>query len=443
MEYISRSCDGPLSAWKEDQARKVLLIRGARQVGKTWAVRNLAASFPSYLEVNFLQNPEINSFFEAPPRDPLTIIEKLGAYFGKSVRPGETLLFLDEIQSCPAAIEALRFFAEKLPKLHLIAAGSLLEFSLAKLPSFGVGRITSLFMHPLSFYEFLTALKLKGLVDLVRTSTPAKPIDAVLHAKILDHLKTYMIIGGLPEIVATYIRARDLNSCSQMLGSLLVSYEDDFVKYRDRANTRMLRDVLRSVAQQVGQKFMYSRVASEEPTHGFKEALALLERAGLIHKVYHSHANGIPLGAESDLRRFKTLPLDIGIYNRLLGLDLRKLVAIDPAKLITAGSAAELLVGQELIAHGDPFVRPDLFYWHRQSPSSNAEVDYLIQNEQNILPIEVKAGTKGQMQSLHRFMEEKGSTKGIRVSSENFGSYGQILVVPLYAVAEIPRLLAE
>jgi predicted AAA+ superfamily ATPase len=418
----------------------VLLLRGARQVGKTYSVRQLAKGFTTSIEVNFLEAPEVSQFFSTGSLAPDKIIEKLEVYYGVSLKAGESLLFLDEIQECPEALTALRFFQEKQSSLHVIAAGSLLEFSLSEIPSFGVGRIESLFMYPLSFEEFLGALGQQKLALAIRGASPFNPLDSTLHAKATDLFKTYTIIGGLPAIVQSYCEDRDINLCMSQIESILLSYEDDFAKYKTRISPLKLRETLRAVAQQAGTKFVYSRINPASSSSGYDQALGLLQLAGLVYKVPRCSANGIPIGAEIDAKSFKTIPFDISIYHRLLGLKISDIVLDSEVSFVNRGALAEVACGTELIAHSSPRHRPELYYWSREQRSSNAEIDYLIQQNDALLPIEVKAGTKGKMQSLYLFLTEKKGSRGVRCSMENYTHYkaphevAQVEVVPLYGV---------
>ncbi|MCK5809357.1 AAA family ATPase [bacterium] len=432
---MRRIVDKTLSEWKESGNRKVLLLRGARQVGKTYSVRQFAKSFNSFVEVNFEEHQRIHSFFEQS-LTPQKIIEKLSLFFQQSIIPGETLLFFDEIQAAPNAIRSLRFFHEKMPELHLVAAGSLLEFALSEIPSYGVGRIESRFMYPLSFLEFLDANGADGLVALIKDSKLSIPIDSLLHDKIIDYLKIYHLIGGLPDVVDRFVATGDLIECQNVLDALLLTYTDDFAKYREKIAPEKLLEVFKSIAEQSGGKFKYTSISTERSVE-YKQALDLFVMAGIAYKVYHTSAQGVPLGAHIKTNRFKVVLFDTGVYQRLLKLNLSAYAVSNYEDLLNRGSLAELFACNELIASGNTRNRPEIFYWHREKRGSNAEIDYVIERNGEILPIEVKAGTKGQMQSLYLFLEERKILRGYRVSGENFGKYGNIIVIPAYAVGNL------
>ncbi|MCX6557619.1 MAG: ATP-binding protein [Candidatus Aminicenantes bacterium] len=419
--------------WKQDPKRKILLLRGARQVGKTYSIRELGKTFSSFVEVNFEENPEIKPFFEKS-LNPLEIIEKLAIYFGKAIVPGESLLFFDEIQACPEALKSLRFFYEKIPELHVAAAGSLLELAIADLPSFGVGRIESLFMYPLTFAEFMAAAGDQQLNSLIAKASPENPLDNIIHEKILAKLKIFQIIGGMPEVVKDYLETKDFNRCQKKLDNLVTSWVDDFAKYKKRSPVLRLQEVFKAIVFQTGNKFKYSSIANGR-TELYKDALELLIKAGLAYKVCHTSARGLPLGAQINEKKFKVLIVDSGIFQRILGLNLSEYIASDLQQLINKGHLAELFAGLELIKSASPYSYPELYYWHREQRSSNAEVDFVIQGKKGVVPLEVKSGTKGQMQSLYIFLKERNLSKGVRISAEKFSHHGKITTIPLYAAS--------
>ena len=357
------------------------------------------------------------------------------------VIPGKTLLFFDEIQSCIPAISSLRFFYEKLPSLHLIAAGSLLEFALEALPSFGVGRVRTLFMYPFSFDEFLIAINETDLQEIKRKSSAVKPVNEVLHKKLISLLKRFLVLGGMPEVVAQYSQTQNITACRLIINDLLVSLKSDFTKYRKRVPPSRLSEVFNSVARQTGGKFVYANSSADSNHNQIKEALELLIMAGLVIPVTHSSANGIPLGIESNEKKRKMLIFDTGIFLHLLGLEISDVLFSDDFNLVNKGSLAELFAGLEIVKSESCFSQPQLFYWQREALNSNAEIDYLVQSGDLVIPVEVKAGTKGSMQSMFLFLEEKHRPWGIRASLENFSSYDKIRVCPLYALRENVKLL--
>ncbi len=431
---MKRSIYTHLEKWSSSSDRKVLLLRGARQVGKTYAVRHFSRTFDSFLEVNFEESQEIAPFFDGS-LNPDGIVQKLENYFGTKIVPGKTLLFFDEIQACPNALRSLRFFYEKIPHLHVVACGSMLEFALENIPSHGVGRITSLFMFPMTFCEFLQAMGEETLWNEIKNSSVSVPLAAPFHIRLVEHLKTYMTIGGMPETVKKFVKTGNIELCQNVLNDLLRTFKDDFSKYNKRVPTSRLNDVFESIVFQAGNKFKYSKVCHDVESKSIKSALDLLVLAGLAYRIYHSDARGLPLGAQINPKRFKTVLLDIGLHQRVLGLDLTQIMVTNDFDVINKGAIAEAFVAQEIRGGSDPSNPRNIYYWHREARQSNAEVDYVIQHGSDVLPVEVKSGGRGSMQSMHMFVKERSINTAIRTSLENFGTINNIDIVPLYALA--------
>lgn len=423
--------------WRKDEARKVLLLRGARQVGKTFVARELGQTFPYFVEVNFERDIDVGLFFEQN-FDPERICSNLSAYYGLPIIDEQTLLFFDEIQACPKAIQALRFFYESKPYLHVLAAGSLLEFALADLSSFGVGRVRSLFMYPMSFDEFLIAQDEDMLVNLKKQASPQNPLNMAFHNKLSDYLKKFLLTGGMPDVVKRYIGNNgNINAVQQALADITISLYDDFVKYKKRSPVLRLREVFDSTIKQTGGKFIYAKAGELSNIAQAKEALDLFEMAGIVHKVYHSSGQGLPLGANANHKIFKVLLLDTGILQQNSGLKLSELLLAQNTELLNKGRIAELFAGLEMLKYEKPENKTQLYYWHREKRGSSAEVDYIYNQKGIIIPIEVKSGSSGKMQSLHKFIAETNSPKGIRLSLENFASFDKIEVIPLYAISNL------
>jgi len=435
MNELKRSISHYLERWQTSSSRKALIIRGARQVGKTYSVRKLGKHFDHFLEINFEDYKKIHHLFDTD-MDVTKIIQTLAVQFNVPVIPQKTLVFFDEIQACPNAIRSLRYFYEKLPNLHIIAAGSLLEFAFEEIPTFGVGRIQSVFMYPLTFHEFLEAMH-PALPPIIEKSYFNNPLPGNLHAIAINHYKSYQIIGGMPEVVAEFVNSGDYMKCSELLDNLIQSFQSDFAKYRKHVPMGTLRNIFHSIAQQAGGKFTYQHAAPELDIKTIKPALDLILLAGLAYKVPHTSAAGLPLGGQINPRKFKILPFDSGIHQRLLGLNLGEYLLQDHIQMVNKGSLAEITVGIQLLHYQSPISQAQLYYWHRESKSSNAEIDYVIQQQDSIVPVEVKAGTKGQMQSMFLFLKEKKLSRGIRLSLENFGQVDSIDIIPLYAIKSV------
>jgi hypothetical protein len=434
--YLNRHIDNILNNWRKSKERKPLILRGARQVGKSSAVRNLAKNFEFFIEINFEEKPEVNELFKRSI-SPEYLCESLSVYYGIPIIPGKTLLFFDEIQLSIPAISSLRYFYEKMPDLHLIAAGSLLEFALQELPSYGVGRVRSVFMYPFSFDEFLMAINETDLISLKRKADSNNPLPEIFHQKLIDYFKKYLMIGGMPEVVSKYVNNHSINEIQYILDDLLTSLKADFSKYKKRVPSMRIVKVLEAVALQTGRKFVYQNANIEANLMQIKEAVDLLIMSGLIIPVTHSSANGIPLGAESNPKKRKFFIFDTGLYQRICNLNLSEIVLENDFNSINKGAIAEQFVGLELIKYADPFHQENLYYWHRETSSSNAEIDFIIQKQNEIIPIEVKSSGKGSMQSMYQFLKDKKRNKGIRISLENFSKINEIQIIPLYAVSNL------
>ncbi|GHT56657.1 ATPase [Bacteroidia bacterium] len=434
--YINRLIDKRLHDWANAKNRKPLLLRGARQVGKSSSVRHLAENFENLVEINFEKQKAAATAFE-DDLIPTEICNKLSTMYQQPIIPGKTLLFLDEIQACPNAISALRFFYEDYPQQHIIAAGSLLEFALAKISSFGVGRITNLFMYPFSFSEFMRACGYEKLDEEIKKHSPQNPIFEPFHSKIIEILRTFLLIGGMPEAVARYVETQSIYEAQNVLSDLIATLKSDFEKYREKVPLLRLNVVFDGVVNQAGQRVIYSNISKDYKIQQIKECVELLRMAGLIVPVIHTAANGIPLGAESNLKKQKLMLLDTGVYLKLSGLNLTDIVVGANLEMINKGKVAEMFAALELQKSSPANSDSLLYFWHRESNGSTAEVDFLIQQGDKIVPIEVKSGTSGKMQSLHLFLREKNIDKGIRCSLENFVHYDNIDVYPLYAISTI------
>lgn len=455
--YYRRLIDKYLWEWASRDSHKPLLLRGARQVGKSTAVKELARKFGSFVEVNFEKQPQFKELFK-DDLDIIRIVSQISAICGTRIEPGKTLLFLDEIQECPQAIMSLRFFKEDLPQLHVIAAGSLLEFALSELPTFGVGRIHSMFMYTMTFDEFMEANGQHLLLEARNNASIDTPLPQILHDKLVELLRTYMLVGGMPEVVKTWVEHHDYVRCQEVQDDILVTYEDDFPKYKRTADPVLLRRTLRSAAVQSTKKFVYSKVGTDYKTAEVKKAIELLILAGLIHPVTHTDANGLPLGSEEDKSYQKMIVMDSGLMLRLMNMSLgdvseitTQILTASASELANKGPMAELIAGLEMLHHLSPNIRHDLYYWVRHSKNSQAEVDYISNYMQVVVPVEVKADTQGGMKSLWALMRDKKLHYAIRCSMENFGKFDyvdkednnavrHVRICPLYAISQIEQV---
>ena len=438
MSYLKRKIDIDLLEWKNAENRKPLVLRGARQVGKSSAVRELGKKFDTFLEINFENKDDApaKQVFERHS-NPQPICDALSAIYETPIIAGQTLLFLDEIQSCPDAISSLRYFYEQMPELHVVAAGSLLEFALHSIPSYAVGRLRSMYMYPFSFEEFLQAMERNILLENLNVASPQNPLPEELHKKLKELFLHFVVIGGMPEVVSKYASGGSLLDCQNTLDELTETLYNDFAKYKQRVPAIRLDEVFSAIIAQTGQKFTYSQAVTSANQVQIKECIELLKMAGLVYAVTHSSANGLPLAAETNQRYRKLMILDTGIYQRFLRLDITNLLLEEKFEQINRGALAEMFVGTELVKYQNNRLPAELYYWQREKEGSAAEVDYVIQQGQDIVPVEVKAGTKGAMQSMFLFLSEKQRQKGIRCSMENFDEFQNFEIFPLYAAGKI------
>lgn len=434
---MKRIIDLYLLFWKNNPQRKPLLLRGARQVGKTFAIRTLAKQFSDFVEINFESMPHLANVFETD-LNPKRIIETLSTLLGRRIIPGQTLLFFDEIQIYPKAITALRYFFEELPELHVIAAGSLLDFALEAI-SVPVGRIQFCYMYPLSFIEFLKALNEDALIQEILTHTVDRPIAEPIHQKIFSYLKSYMAVGGMPEVVNYWITEKNIFTCVNAQHALTHTYQQDFEKYGKRFQIKYIDLLFKNIPRQLGQQFRFSKIPGEYRKRDLAPCLDLLIKANVANSIISSAGNGIPLGAETNLDKFKILFLDIALSQTMLGLDQRFwLTDYDNANFINKGAIAEAFVGQELLAYTRPDRIAQLYYWQKEKTGSQAEVDYLVQKQENIIPVEVKSGEGRSLKSLRLFLENHlHAAYGIRFSIHNYSVYEKIHSYPLYAVSTL------
>lgn len=412
--------------WKNHPFRMPLILRGARQVGKSWMVRQFGSEFESFVEINFDSQSSASQLFEGDINIH-TLLEKASIYTGTKIIPGKTLLFLDEIQECENALRALRYFKEDCPELHVIAAGSLIDFALEKL-GMPVGRVQFMYLYPLSFGEFLSV---SGRDDL-RTFIRQRLRDKLIHPIINSYLQTYLWMGGMPAVVNAWLTHKDATQCQSLQDRIILAYQQDFYKYARKDQIPHVTKLFQGIPQHLGSKFKYTKIDNESRAAVLKSALNLLTHAGIIYNCYHTSGHALPLGANKNEKHFKTFLFDIGLVQRMLGLDLGHWI-VQPLDIKLLGGIAEQFVAQELVAYSNWEKPPELYYWHREARNSNAEVDFLIVVDGKILPLEVKAGRQGGMKSLQQFLQAYPETEyAIKISNGFFNSQPNLIELSLY-----------
>lgn len=417
---MERNIEQYLIDWKSSPNRKPLILRGARQVGKTFIVEKFGKThFEQYLCINLEHDSGLKTVFES--NHPQNIINELTILYNTPLIEGKTLLFIDEVQILPEAIASLRYFYEQKPGLHIIAAGSLLDHTLNEIQySMPIGRVEYAYMFPLNFNEFLTAMGEIGLCNYICNFSTDNNFSEAIHAKISDYLRLYFFIGGMPEAVQTYIDTKNLLEVEKIHSNILTSLQYDFAKYGTRRQQDYLRSSLHYTANNIGRKVRYVNIDRNVHSSQLKEALLKLEMSRVIHLVRKTKSVNPPITQYADNDTFKPLFMDIGLAIHLAQIQLNE---IQNLSTDFEGALAEQFVGQEFIASFPFYKETKLYYWVREAKNSNAEIDYLLQKDNEIYPIEVKAGKTGTLKSLQVFLGTKNKQKGIRFNLDlpNYG----------------------
>jgi len=435
---ITRILEKNLVHWHNSPTRKPLLVRGARQVGKSFLIESFGRKyFKNVVTINFELNPEYKKCFQT--LKPQEICASIKILSQQKLIAGHSLLFLDEIQDCPAAIQALRYFKEQMPELHVIGAGSLLELVLRqaafRLP---VGRVNFLYLYPLSFKEFLSAINQPAL-DYLEKCSLMNPIPPAIHDYLLQQIKLYFFIGGMPEALASYMQLSDLQDVQTIQASIIATYRNDFGHYADFVNPKYLQLCFDKIPQLIGHQIKYNKIDPDLRSRELKEALQILENTSIIHRIQATAATGLPLNAVVNEKKFKLNFIDIGLVKRVQKLDA-ELLLNDDLFLLNRGALAEQFVGQELLAYNEAYEKAELYFWARDG-SGHAEIDYIINIGTQIIPAEVKAGKTGKLRSLKQFILERNPPVSIRISEQPLEINDAILSVPLYLISELKRLI--
>jgi uncharacterized protein len=452
LTYFPRKLDSTLALWAEAQDRKPLVLRGARQTGKSSSVRELGRRFELFLELNLERFADLALVRSC--RSPEDLLKALAARYNVARFPERTLLFLDEIQESPEAIQWLRFFHEDHPGLSVIAAGSLLDVRLQERGfSFPVGRVTFRTLRPLSFREFLLALGKDVLADGLRAGEiPGADLIPALHEQALPLLRDYLFVGGMPEAVARWADSGNPAAVRQVQADLVQAFAEDIQKYRSGVAASDLEAAFAHLPHHYGLRFRYENFAPGYRSQKMKDALAKLEAAQLITRAWPTSSLNLPL-AERARSAPKLLPLDVGLAAHTLGTGFRALET-EPLERLLSGRLAELFAGQQLLTGPDTAAEP-LFFWVNESASSSAETDYLLPGPGYPVPIEVKSAASGALKSLHQFLRRAGRSVGIRLHTGLFADerhqvrmpdgtlHYRLLSLPLYLAEEVPALLGR
>jgi predicted AAA+ superfamily ATPase len=439
-----------LAAWVAEDDRKPLVLRGARQTGKSSSVRHLGRSFDLFLELNLERYEDLALVRSS--RSPADLLKALAARHNLAAFPEHTLLFLDEIQESPEAIHWLRFFYEDHPQLSVVAAGSLLEVRLQERGfSFPVGRVTFRTLRPLSFQEFLHALGKDVLAGSLREgAVPGAGIAPPLHLQALNLLRDYLVTGGMPEAVARWVESGNPAAVRQVQADLIQAFAEDIQKYRSGVSVSDLEAAFENLPHHYGLRFRYENFAPGFKSQRMKDALGKLEAALLITRVWPSHSLDLPLAVRPKSAP-KLLPLDVGLAAHTLGTGFQAL-ATEPLERLLDGRLAEIFVGQQLLTDATAMTEP-LFFWVSESARANAETDFLLPGPGFPVPVEVKSGASGSLKSLHQFLARARRGFGIRLHAGTFADERlevrmpegplkyRLLSLPLYLAEEVPAML--
>lgn len=441
---MRRDIENSLLEWKNSPTHLPIMLRGARQVGKSYVVEHFGRTyFKNLVIINFEQNPEFKEYFTS--LDPKKIINLIELSLNRDIVFGETLLFLDEIQECPNAMMALRYFKEQVPSLHVIAAGSLLEFVLqAENFRMPVGRVQFLHLKPLSFKEFLVAVGHEKLRQLLEEFQWGDTIHPSIHTQLLDLVRKYVVLGGMPAVLQEYLTTDNMRSAQNVQTILLTNYENDFGKYAKGVSIDHLKLLFRRIPDLITRQFKYVHITPDVQSRELKAALNKLTQANIVHQVYATAATGLPLNALVNIKKFKLLFLDVGLVERATRLDAELLMKED-LLLVNKGAVAEQFVGQELLAYQDMLIQPEIYFWARDKKNASAEVDYVMHVGRRIVPIEVKSGAYGRLKSLQLFLQEhtlpSEKPLGICISLSPLEQVKDIINLPLYMIGEMERLI--
>lgn len=430
---LKRNAIQNLMSWRDSEDRKPMVLKGARQVGKTWLMKEFGQScYENFVYFNFDEEAALNSIFEAN-KDPHRIIELLSMIAGKKIAPEKTLIIFDEIQECPEALNTLKYFKEKANEYHVIAAGSLLGTLLAQPKSYPVGMVNLLDIYPLTFDEFLNATDAK-LYAYYESIEKGQSIEDIFHNRLLEAYNSYLIIGGMPECVASWIKDRDPAKISQIQRELIEVYENDFSKHNGKVNSGRILMVFRSIVAQLAkpnEKFMYGAVREGGRARDYEEAIEWLVSAGMLNRVYNVSKMEHPLSAFDKLDQFKLFVFDTGLLKHMAGIDNAAILLKTDYQF--KGPLTENYVLQQL--RGQFEVEP------RYYADKNSEIDFVVQNGLEIIPMEVKGGEDKSAPSFKKYIADHKPEHALRFSKRGYRKDGEITNLPLYLVRKTKDFL--
>ena len=428
---MKRIAYNDLISWKNNINRKPLVLQGARQVGKTYLVKEFGKrEYKNLYYLNFEQDPNLASLFGSS-LNPEVIINNINLYFGTNIIANDTLLFFDEI------LTSLKYFKEQAPDFHIIAAGSLLGVSIGKESSFPVGMVNFLTLYPMSFSEYLTELGEDLFIESLSSLEIPAPFPDGIHNKMLSHLKMYLFLGGMPEVINDYSQNKNIVSVRNIQTDILNAYEKDFSKYTEKNQAIKTSDFWNSIPNQLARenkKFKYKDIKKTARSVMYEQTIEWLRKAGLIHIAYNVETPKIPLSGYADFSKFKVYMHDVGLLAAKLNISSDQIVMPDALFREFNGAFIENFIAQELASSG----KNHLFYW---TSRSDAEIDFLLESNQKIFPLEVKSGTSRNTKSLQSYASKNNPDKIFRTSPRNLIQSGNFVNIPLYAIKLLEGLI--
>lgn len=434
---MKRSAYKELINWKNNADRKPLVLQGARQVGKTYLVNEFSKQeYKHHYYLNFEQDPSLSTLFDFS-LNPENLINNISLYIGEKIKSDDTLLFFDEIQIAPRVLTSLKYFQEQAPEFHVIAAGSLLGISIGKENSFPVGKVNFLTLFPMSFTEYLLEIGEELFIERLNSMDKLVPFPEAIHKKMLSHLKMYLFLGGMPEVIKDYVDNKDIKKVRSIQIEIINAYERDFSKYTERKQAIKTSEFWNSIPRQLARenkKFKYKDIKKGARTNMYEQTIEWLRKAGLVHIAYNVEAPKTPMSAYADFSKFKIYMHDVGLLAAMLNISSDQIVLPDSLFKEFNGAFIENFIAQELASAR----KEQLFYW---TSRSDAEVDFILESNQNIFPLEVKSGTSRNTKSLQSYASKYNPNMVFRTSPRNLIQSDKFVNIPLYAIKLLGKLI--
>ncbi len=441
---MERSFTQELEKWRLSPSRKPLVVMGARQVGKTYLLKVFAQeNYANFIYLNFDKDKQLGPLLFNGSLDPKILISAFSLHFKQQINPGTTLVIFDEVQECPEALSSLKYFHEEANEYHVCAAGSLLGVKLLNMQGFPVGQVNIKYMYPLDFMEFLGAMQETQLLAECKNIVKIAPLSDFLHVKLTELFKIYLITGGMPEAINTYLQTGDLDFVREKQSEILNAYYLDFAKHAPKEQIMKIMQVWESISSQLAKennkKFIYSVIKRGARAKDFEQAIQWLVEADLVCKIYNTSTPKLPLSANANPEIFKLYMFDVGLYGAISGLDPRILLDGDKLFVEFKGTLTETYVAQVLHKINSGKIGAGLYYW---TSDGVAEVDFVLQNNNQIFPLEIKSGTSNKQKSLNVYKEKYKPEFVLRGSPQNLKMTGDFVNIPLYMMDNLATVLS-